>query len=324
MFALVIVVILATMAYTLLERWSLLDSLYMITITLSTVGFREIHDLDATGMVITMALIIFGVGTVAYTVGQLIEMMVEGQIIGYRRRRSMEKRIDELKGHYILCGFGRVGHQVASDFDREKVKYIVIDSKPETAGDLENRGIPYLIGDMASDEILEAAGITRAKGLIACADSDTSNVYVTLSARVMNPELFIIARASNIETETKLKRAGANRVISPYFISGNRMSSMALRPVAVEFLDTVMRSENVELELEEYKVDANPKLVGKTLADLKLKQKTGAMILAIKHASSKFNLQPGAATTIEKDDVLVALGTTQQLEMLRKMVSSWI
>ena len=234
----------------------------------------------------------------------------------------MQKQISELKGHYIICGYGRVGHQVAKEFDAEHIHYIVVDSKPETASELGDRNIPCIIGDMAADEILESASIMKAKGLIACADSDTANVYVTLSAREMNPNLYIVARASTIVTEAKMMRAGANRVISPYFIAGNRMASMALRPVAVDFLDMVMRSENVELELEEYKIDGGSKLTGKTLSELQIKQKTGATILAIKQGSGKFNLQPGAATVIGHGDVMVALGTSQQLESLRKMAET--
>lgn len=316
---LVVIITAAILGYTLIEHWRFLDAAYMVTITLATVGFREVHELSDTGRLITMGLIIFGVGTVAYTVGQVIEMMVEGQIVGYRRIRNMEKRISELKGHYIICGFGRVGHQVAREFDAEGLPYIVVDSKPETAAELADKNIPYLVGDMASDEVLNSAGINKAKGLIACADSDTSNVYVTLSAREMNPDLYIVARASTLDTEAKMKRAGANRVISPYYIAGNRMAAMALRPVAVDFLDTVMHSENVELMLEEYLINSSSNLIGKTLSELQIKQKTGAMILAIKHSTGKFNLQPGAKTSLGHGDVMVALGTCEQLEALRKL-----
>ena len=316
---LVIIITIAITGYTQLEHWRFLDAVYMVTITLATVGFKEVRELSDAGRIITMGLIIFGVGTVGYTVGQLVEMMVEGQIIGYRRMRNMQKLISELKDHYIICGFGRVGHQVAKEFDSEKVPYIVIDSKAETASILGERNIPYIVGDMVSDEILESAGIMKAKGLIACADADISNVYVTLSAREMNPELYIVARASTIVTEAKMKRAGANRVISPYFIAGNRMASMAIHPVAVDFLDMVMRNENVELELEEYKIHEASKLIGKNLEELQIKKKTGAMILAIKHSSGKFNLQPGADTVVGNGDVMVALGTLEQLKLLRNM-----
>jgi voltage-gated potassium channel len=319
---LVVIITLAIAGYTMIEHWRFLDAAYMVTITLATVGFKEVHELSDAGRLITMGLIIFGVGTGAYIVGQVVEMMVEGQIVGYRRARNMEKRISELKGHYIICGFGRVGHQVAKEFDVENTPYIVVDSKQETAAELAEKNIPYIVGDMASDEVLESAGIMKAKGLIACADSDTSNVYVTLSAREMNPDLYIVARASTIVTEAKMKKAGANRVISPYFIAGNRMASMALRPVAVDFLDMVMRSENVELELEEYMINDGSRIARKTLSELQIKQKTGAMILAIKQGTGKFNLQPGAATVIGHGDVMVALGTSQQLELLRKMAEA--
>ncbi len=318
-FILAAIISAALCGYVFVERWSFFDSLYMVIITLFSVGFMEVHPLSHAGRAITMGLIVFGVGTVAYTIGQAMEMMVEGQFAKYRRRREMEKKVRELKGHYIICGFGRVGHQVAYEFDLEKVPYFVIDSKPETSDELEQKGIPYIVGDMTSDEALLEAGIAKAKGLIACADSDASNVFVTLTARVMNPKLLIIARASNVATEIKLKKAGANKVISPYFISGNRMASMALRPVAVDFLDTVMKSENVELVIEEFELDGGSKLSGKTLADLQIKQKTGAMVLAVKKSSGKFDLQPGARTILERGDILVALGTKEQLESLRKL-----
>jgi len=309
-------------SYIMLEHWSFLDALYMVIITLFSVGFMEVHELSSLGRMITMGLIVFGVGTVAYTVGQLVEMMVEGQFEKYRRRREMEKKVAEMKDHYIICGFGRVGHQVANEFELERVPYFVIDSKPETAEQLELKGVPFIIGDMSSDEVLQSAGILTAKGLIACADSDTANVFVTLSARVINPKLKIIARASNVATETKLKKAGANSVISPYYIAGNRIASMAIRPIAVDFLDTVTRSENVELMLQEYFISANSRIIGKSLSDLEVKKKTGAMVLAIKHVNGKFNFQPTASSVIEKDDVLVALGTIEQLKLLKKMMGN--
>jgi voltage-gated potassium channel len=314
---LVIIITAATLAFTLIEHWRLLDALYMITITLATVGYKEVHELNDFGRIITMALIIFGVGTVGYTVGQLIEMTVNGEIIDYRRRRNMEKRMKEMKSHYIICGYGRVGHQITKEFDSEKIPYVIIDSKPETANELEVRDIPFIIGDMSQDELLKLAGIDRAKGLIACADSDTANVFVTLSARVLNPKIFIIARSANPSTDAKLLKAGANRVISPYFIAGNRMASMALRPIAVDFLDTVMHSENVELALEEYSICDPSKLAGKTLAELEVRQKTGATILAVKHPTGKFNFQPVAKTKLENGDVIVALGTSDQLKAMR-------
>jgi voltage-gated potassium channel len=222
------IVIAGVIGYNRLEAWPLIDSLYMVVITLSTVGFREVHDLSQWGRILTMGIIVTGVSTAIYAAGQIIEITVEGQIIGYRRRKKMEKRIKEMKNHYIICGFGRVGHQVAMEFKAAKVPFVVIDNKQEVSLDLEPKGIPYLIGDITSDATLKEAGILHAKGLIASADSDTANVFVTLSARVLNPGLFIIARAGYLDSEEKLKKAGANRVISPYFTAGKHMAEIAV------------------------------------------------------------------------------------------------
>jgi voltage-gated potassium channel len=223
------IVIIGVGGYMTLEGWDLLDSLYMIVITLSTVGFREVHELNAAGRVLTMGIIITGVSTAIYAAGQLIEIVLEGQIIGYRRRKKMENTIKELKDHFIICGFGRVGHQIAVELNEARVPCVVIDSKPEVALELEPQGIPHLLGDITSDAILKEAGIMKAKGLIASADSDTANVFVTLSARVLNPALYIIARAGYPDAEEKLKKAGANRVISPYLTAGKHIAEMAIK-----------------------------------------------------------------------------------------------
>jgi voltage-gated potassium channel len=226
---LLVVIITGVVGYCQIEGWELIDSLYMVIITLSTVGFREVHDLSQAGRLLTIGIIIVGASTTLYAVGQLIEMMVEGQIIGYRRRKQMENRIREISNHYIICGFGRVGHQIAAEFETSQIPYVVIDNKPVTAQELEPRGIPHLIGDITADAILKEAGIMRAKGLIASADSDTANVFVTLSARVLNHNLLIIARAGLQDSEGKLRKAGANKVVSPYFTAGKHMAEIAVK-----------------------------------------------------------------------------------------------
>ncbi|MBI5699881.1 potassium channel protein [Candidatus Saganbacteria bacterium] len=307
-----------TLSYKFIEGWPLLDAFYMVVITLSTVGFREVHTLNAAGKIITMAIIVSGVGTVAFTLGQVIEIIVEGEIVGFRRKNKMEKIISQMRDHYIICGYGRVGHQVAHEFLAEKKRFVVIDSKPETANELEGHGIPYIIGDITSDEKLEEAGIRAAKGVIACADSDTANVFVTLSARSLNPKLFIVARASQKETEEKLKKAGADRVISPYFIAGRRLAAMLMRPVAVDFLDTIMHSEHLELNLGEFKVGEESRLANQTLGEAKIRQTTGAYIASIRKQNGNFVLQPLAETGIEIGDILVAIGTPKQLEQMEK------
>jgi len=227
--ALLIILVVGIVGYTQLEGWSAFDAFYMLVITLFTVGFREVHDLSTAGRVLTMLIIVSGVGAAIYAVGQVGEMIVEGQIVGYRRKKRMDRKIMEMKDHYIICGFGRVGHQVAQEFDAAKLHYVVIDSKQETAEELDPKGTPFIVGNMTSDEKLEEAGIKKAKGLIAVADSDVSNVFVTLSARALNQNLYIIARAGEKENEDKMRMAGANRVISPYFTAGKHMAEIAIK-----------------------------------------------------------------------------------------------
>jgi len=232
----------------------------------------------------------------------------------------MEKRIAELKNHYLICGFGRVGHQVAEDLAAEKTPYVIIDSRPEVEEELALLNIPFLIGDIASDDILEKAGIKRAKGLIASADSDAANVFVTLSARVLNPGIYIVARSATKDSESKLKKAGANQVITPYLIAGRRMAAMVQKPIAMDYLDTVMHSEHLHIALREFCVDQKSNLIGKTLAETEIRQKSGATVLALRSQDGSFNLQPIGSSKIMAEDTLITIGTQEQLELLEKMI----
>ncbi len=232
----------------------------------------------------------------------------------------MERKIQEMKSHYIICGFGRTGHQVADEFEAADVPYVVIDKKSGTEEELEPKGIPYIIGDITSDERLKEAGIKTAKGIISAADSNVDNVYVTLSARALNPNLYIVARASDMEAEKKLKMAGANRVISPYFISGKRMAAWATKPVTSDFLDMVMHGGSLEFSLSEISVSDSCPLIGKSIADADIRQKSGSLVLAIRKKDNSFNLQPTASTVIDQGDILVVIGTQEQINLLEKMV----
>lgn len=319
-FTLVIISLVGIVGYRILEGWSFIDSLYMLVTTLSTVGFREVHELSTAGRILTMFIIVSGVGTALYFAGQVGEMIIEGQIFGYRRRKRMEKRIRDIKDHYIISGFGRVGHQIAAELEMAKTPYLVIDSKEDTAKELDPKGVPYILGDPTSDNKLKEAGVERAAGLIAAADSDVDNVFVTLSARALSRDVYIVARASGKEAEEKLKFAGANRVISPYFISGRRMAALAVRPIASDFLDMVMHGEHLEFSLHEFSISDRSPLVNKSIAEAEIRQKSGATILAIRKADGAFNLQPLAGSRIEKGDILVVIGTEDQLELLEKMV----
>jgi len=309
-----------TAGYVLIEDWSFLEASYMVVVTLFTVGFKEVHSLSTAGEVFTMVIIITGVGTAIYAGGKTVEIIVEGELAGYQKRKRMNKKIRELQRHYIICGFGRVGHQVAETFQSSGIPYVVIDSKSETADELEQKGAPGIVGDATSDSILTNAGIQTAKGLVACADSDVVNVFVTLSARALNPGLFIVARAGLKDTEKKLLMAGANRVLSPYFISGIRMAALATQPVASDFLDLVTHGGHVDFKLYEITIPENSRFVGKTIKESDIKSSSGIAILAIKKADGTFNLQPNATSRIDKNDVLVLIGTQEQYERLEKMI----
>ena len=314
------VVLIGVSGYTLIERWTLLDSTYMVVTTILTIGFQEVHPLSTGGRILTLFIAVAGVGTALYALTQLMEIIVEGEILGYRKRKKMDRRIKEMRSHYIICGFGRVGHQVAADFSGAKIPYVVIDAKPSTVGELEPKGIPHLVADATSDEILEEAGIRKAKGLVACSDSDVANVYVTLSARNLNPDLYIVARAAQRETEKKLKAAGANRVISPYFISGRRMAALAVKPVTSDFLDLVTHGGELEFRLHEVSIPSNSAVVDRSLAQAQIRDQSGVVVLAIQKKDGSFELQPHASSMISHGDTLVVIGTQEQIESLEKLV----
>ena len=315
-----VVVIVGTIGYRLIESWSFLDSLYMVIITLFTVGFQEVHALSPLGKLFTIVIIVAGVGVAVYAGTQLVEIIIEGEILGYSRRKKMDKKIKDMKNHYIICGYGRTGHQVGAEFDAARVPYVVVDRKQGIEEQLGPRNIPYIVGDITSDENLIKAGIKAARGLITTADSDVANLYVTLSARVLNPNLYIVARASEIETENKLVMAGANRVIAPYYISGKRMAALATRPVTSDFLDMVMHGESLEFSLNEMTIPDNSPLINKTISEAEIRHKSGALVLAIRRADGTFDLQPDSSSPIAKGDTFVVIGTQEQAVELDKML----
>ena len=314
-------VLIGTIGYIVIERMTPLDSLYLtIASMFLTVSYLDTIKFSTAGKIFSVFFLIFGVFSVFYAVGTIIEFIVEGNILGIRRRKKMDEKTKHMKGHYIICGYGRVGHQIAVDLLAEGLPFVVIDPKPSIAEELKSKNIPYFIGSISDDAMLEKAGINRAHGLFAAADSDVENVYVTLAAKVVNPDIFIVARASHKETESKLRKAGANKVISPYYIAGSRMASMAVRPVSIEFLDIAIGSSNVEMWVREFRIEDNSPLAGKTLGEANIRKNTGTMILSIKKASGNFELTPKSSSLIEKGDILVALGNDQQLTCLENLL----
>ncbi len=303
--------------FMLIEGWGLLDALFMTVVTVSTVGYSEVHPLSSGGMAFAIILICFGVGTFLYAIMSIGEFIVRGAWTGTLGRRRMKKMIDAMKNHYILCGFGRVGQQVAVELDKEGVSFVVVDSNAEAVGVCAGAGHVFVEGDASNDEVLKDAGIERAKGLITATDSDADNVYITLSARGLKADLFIVARANTEKSEYKLLKAGADRVLSPYSLGGRRLASLVLRPMVVEFLDVVMHSPDVELFMEEVEVGGSSAFVGATITDIKERCAAGANILALKkRGEDRVAASPPPDTTIGEGDMFVALGTRAQLKEL--------
>ena len=312
---------LGTAGYTLIEGWSPFDSLYMTVITLATVGFREVHDLTHEGKAFTMVLIVFGAGIIAYTVGSLIQFMMEGQLQNILGRRKLEKEIEKLQGHYIVCGYGRIGTLICKEFRARPIPFVVVEKDPAAAEKLNAEGYLFVRGDATDDETLVSAGIRRARGLITAVTSDTENVYITLTARGLNPELFILARAGEEGSEKKLKRAGASKVISPYIIGASRMAQAVLRPSVVDFIEIATAGENLELQLEEIRVTAASTLVRKTLVSSGIRRDWGIIIVGIKKKAGEMLFNPASDTLIEAGDILITLGQKAAIQNLERVAS---
>ena len=313
---LIAVIAAGTAGYILIEGWSVLDSLYMTVITIATVGFGEVHPLTTAGRIFTIFLIAGGVAGAGYTLARVVEFMIEGYFSDIWGGRTMKKKIDQLSGHYIVCGFGRVGEQVAREFTRTGAEFVVLDNNPDVQKFLDAEGVLYIQGDAADEDVLQAAGIERAKGLVSVVDSDADNVYVTLTARALRPDLFIIARSNSENSAYKLKRAGANRVVSPYSLGGRRIASMVIKPVVSDFLDTVMHGENLELQLSELKIGEGSPLGNQTVKEADIRKKSGAMVLSIYRQDGKFENDLHGDTRIGEGDRLIVIGTRDQLDKL--------
>lgn len=317
--ALVAILLAGTMGYHLLEGWDFLDSLYMAVITITTVGFGEVHPLSHTGRIFTMFYLLAGVSLVTYTIGTLTRMVIEGEVQQlFGRRRTMTK-IKKLRDHYIICGFGRIGQMVADEFERRPMPFVVVENNIEKARKLPPE-YPIIVGDATEEETLINAGIERAKGLVTVLHSDAANLFVTLSAREINPKLFIIARYEEERTKNKLLRAGADKVVSPYIIGGTRMAMAVLRPAVIDFIELATQSESLGLQMEEILVPPDSPLIGSNLKDADIRSNLDIIIVAIKKRSGHMEFNPSATTVIGEGDRMIAIGETSQLQKLEYMM----
>jgi voltage-gated potassium channel len=316
--ALGLIVVAGTAGYVALG-FSLLNAIYQTVTTISTVGFSEVEPLSTNGRIFTIVLILFGVGTALYTFTVLLETLIEGHVSNLLGRRRMERDIANLHDHVIVCGWGRVGRAIADYVSHAGQQVVVIDRDVERIGTIP---YPAIQGDVTEDEVLTRAGIERARVLVAAVDTDADNLYVTLSSRTLRPEIVISSRARNDAAEAKLQRAGANRVVNPQRIGGDRMAAFALQPHVVDFLEVVMHDGSLEFRLEEIVVPPGSSLVGASLRDAQIRDRTGALILAMRRADRTFLTNPAPETVIEPDHILIAIGTAAQLSALGALAAS--
>ncbi len=316
------VIIVGTSGYIVLEKWGFLDALYMTVITITTVGFKEVRQVSVPGKIFTVVLIFMGIGIMAYTLGMVAQMMVDLQIRSILGRKKLGSRRKNIKDHYIICGYGRIGRIIASELKENNIPCVVVDLNPESRQSLENKKIPFVIDDATSEEVLLEAGIERAKGLVAVVLSDADNLFITMTARGLNPDLFILARADEEPSKKKLLRAGANRVVLPYLIGGQKMAHTIIRPEVEAFLQSMVHDRDMELKIEEIRVSGNSALNGLNLVDSQIRKSLNVIIVAIRKGGGEMTFNPSSESLIEADDILIALGRAEDLDKLEKMLGS--
>ncbi|MEG4043589.1 potassium channel protein [Microcoleus sp. Pol17_C1] len=311
-----------TLWYWQMEKWPLLDAAYMTVFTLATVGYGELHPLGQRGRMFTICLILMGVIVIGFIVNRFTEALIEGYFQEGARIRQQRRLVDSLIGHYILCGFGRTGRQIALEFQAEYISFVVIDSAVQSVEAALALGYTAVQGDATLDETLVNVGIDRAICIVAALPSDAENLYTVMSAKTLNPKVRAIARATTEEAVKKLQRGGADAVVSPYITGGKRMAAAALRPQVMDFLDGVLTGTDSSFYMEEFLVDPNSCVyVGQTLRNAKLRSQSGALVLAVRRAGGTLIVGPTGETAIEGGDMLICLGTAEQLRTLNQILS---
>jgi voltage-gated potassium channel len=305
-----------TIGYMLIEGWSAWDALYMTVITITTVGYREVHVLSRSGEAFTMVLLLGGVGAGLYTFTLLATVIVEGGLPKRLQQRRRERMLVSVKDHFIICGYGRIGGVIADEFRRQRVPFVVIDRNPDRVHDVIMAGGLAVEADASREEVLKRVGIDRARGLIAAVGTDAENVYTVLTARGLQPGLFIVARVENEDAEAKVRRAGADRVISPYHLGGIQMAATALRPAVVDFMRLATSSERLDLAAEQVNVGADASFANMTIRDANLRQAFGVIVVAIKRQAGHMEFNPDPEVRILAGDQLVVLGHPDQLKAL--------
>lgn len=318
---LLLITAIGVVGYMAISGMSFLDAFYMTAITLSTVGYREVVPLTPAAQLFTVALIFSGLGVVLYGASLVAGDVIEGRLQRVFGRRRVQRQIEQLADHYVVCGFGRMGRIVCKELAAKPARFVIVEKDPAALRHLEGEGHLYVDGDATEDAVLSQAGIARARGLVSALSRDEDNVYVVLSARQLNPELLIVARAEDERSETKLLRAGATRVVSPYVIGGSRMAGALLRPAVLDVVDLATHHRSLELKIEELAVAPAAFVTGLTLRDSGLREQDGLIVIAIKKASGEMVFNPGAETRIAAGDRLVVIGQQNSLIDLERRLS---
>ncbi len=305
----------------MIEKWNWFDSLYMTVITVATVGYGETHPLTMAGRIFTVALILMGVGVLAYGLTATTAIVVEGTVSDHLRRRRMEDQIKALRQHVILCGIGETGRHIAGDFLRSKIPFVVIDKNRDQIKHMQRIGqFLYLEGDATDDQVLARCGIEQARGLVSALPQDRDNIFVILTARELNPKLRIISKVDEIESRAKLLRAGADAVVSSNFIGGLRMASEMVRPALVSFFDTMLQASNGVVGLETVRISKESKLIGRPLRESDVYEKTGLTVIALARGQN-YEFNPNPKTQLSEGDDLIVCCSSEQLKKLQDFVA---
>lgn len=305
-----------TFGYVTIEGWSIWDAFYMTVTTVATVGYREVHPLSHAGQAFTLGLIIVGVSTALYAFSAMAAVVVEGGWPKYLEHWRYVRMINHLTDHYVICGYGRIGSIVASEFTRQKTPFVIVERNPIKVAEANGRGHLAVEGDASREETLKQLGIDRARGLVAAVGTDAENVYAVLTARVLKPDLFIIARAEGEESMSKLKKAGADRVISPYRIGAVQIAQTALRPAVVDFVEIATSSDNLELSIEQIHIEKGSRLADRPLSEVTQRDKMNVVVVGIQHSHGTMEFNPAPATVLHAGDHLVVLGSSETLKEL--------
>jgi voltage-gated potassium channel len=317
------IVVIDTIVYRYLEGWTFIESFYTTITTLSTIGYGDFVPRTKAGQLFTAIMTVFGVGTMLYTIGLIAETVVEGRLRMFLGRGRMEKKIEKMKDHYIICGCGRIGYLICKELRDGKIDFIVIDNNPDIIQKIEEEGFVYYKGDSTHDKTLITVGIKRAKGIVCALPTDAQNLYVILTAKELNSNLYILSRSEEEQSEHRLLRAGADRVMSPYMLGGMRMAMAILRPAMLDFIELTTGRQSLELRMEELSVCDGSPIVGKTLEASGIRHKFGLIIVAVKKDSGKMMFNPSASYIIEKGDKLIALGEDENVTQFTKICQTF-